>query len=264
MALRAVIFDYGHTFLDFGLAEDELLACYEEVHGMLAQHGGPDMPPADDLFRDVSRHIEAEVRDSYDRRDLAEADLVALYERRFSRFGWNVPEPLVRQIVEMEHQALSQNLIVEQANIDVLKDLRARGLKIGLISNAHYLGHMMRRDLERLGILSLVNEALISSEIGMRKPHPQVFLTVLERLGLDGREAIMVGDRLRDDIAGAKALGMRGILTREFRKEELGSYPIEPDLVVEKLPEIVPYIDSLLEAEQPDHPDNMRRHPGRS
>jgi putative hydrolase of the HAD superfamily len=54
------------------------------------------------------------------------------------------------------------------------------------------------------------------------KPHPTIFQAALELLGVDARDAAMVGDSLEEDVEGARALGMRAILIdRDERHPEV-------------------------------------------
>jgi putative hydrolase of the HAD superfamily len=98
-----------------------------------------------------------------------------------------------------------------------LADLRARGLKLGLLSNTS-------RDLEafvahhRLD----VDAVLTSHAHGKTKPHEAIFRALLAKLGVEPHEAAMVGDQLEDDIEGARAVGMRAVLLdREGRYPEI-------------------------------------------
>jgi putative hydrolase of the HAD superfamily len=91
--------------------------------------------------------------------------------------------------------------------LPVLDDLRARGVKIGLVSNT-------ARDLDEFvrhhGLD--VDTTLTSRVHGKTKPHETIFRAALERLGAEPGEAAMVGDSPDDDVAGARALGMRAFL----------------------------------------------------
>lgn len=95
---------------------------------------------------------------------------------------------------------------------------------------------LMHGDLERVGLAGLLDAAVFSSEIGVRKPRPLIFETVLERIEVKPVDAVFVGDRLVDDVAGAQALGMRAVLTRQYRREEPDD--IEPDAVIERVTEL--------------------------
>lgn len=91
------------------------------------------------------------------------------------------------------------------------RELRRRGLRLGLISNTHRSLEAFASHFELDG---LVSGWLSSSEHGYNKPHPSIFRSALNLLGVDPGEAAMVGDSYRHDIEGARAVGMRGILLR--------------------------------------------------
>jgi putative hydrolase of the HAD superfamily len=87
--------------------------------------------------------------------------------------------------------------------------LHARGLRLGLISNSHRCLASFQSHFELDGLIAV---AVSSSEHGFMKPHPQIFRAALELMQVTPSEAVMVGDSLPHDIAGARQAGMRGIL----------------------------------------------------
>jgi putative hydrolase of the HAD superfamily len=101
----------------------------------------------------------------------------------------------------------------------------------------------MRQDLQAMGIAPFLDAETFSSEVGTRKPDPRIFRHVLERIGVEPADAVFVGDRMGDDIGGAKGVGMRGVLTREFRSEDPGPDP--PDAVIDRLTELPATLERL-------------------
>jgi HAD superfamily hydrolase (TIGR01549 family) len=101
----------------------------------------------------------------------------------------------------------AENFELYEDTLPVLAALREHGLKIGLVSNTG-------RDLGAfIAHHALDVDAAVSSGVhGKTKPHPAIFLSALERLGVAAEEAAMVGDSPEDDVEGAKALGMRAFL----------------------------------------------------
>ena len=91
----------------------------------------------------------------------------------------------------------------------VLRELAARQLKIGLISNSH---RSMDEFVEHFRLQGLVAAAVSSAEHGYLKPHPSIFEAALSQAGVEARAALMVGDSLMHDVEGARAVGMRGVL----------------------------------------------------
>jgi len=90
---------------------------------------------------------------------------------------------------------------------DALASLRSAGLRIGLVSNsARDVAEFARH--HGLG----VDAGISSFHHGHTKPHASIFRAVLDLLGVDAANAVMVGDTIADDIDGARALAMRAIL----------------------------------------------------
>ena len=91
----------------------------------------------------------------------------------------------------------------------VLRELHARGLMIGLISNTQRCLASFQSHFALDGLFSVT---VSSADHGYMKPHPSIFQAALGRAGASAGESVMVGDSLHHDIAGARQLGMRAIL----------------------------------------------------
>ena len=101
---------------------------------------------------------------------------------------------------------------------DVLAMLRARGLKLAVICNTGRTpGKVLRIVLERLDLAKYFSAQTFSDEIGLRKPHPEIFNCTLAALGTEPQEALHVGDTPSSDVAGARAIGMRAVYLRHER-----------------------------------------------
>ena len=99
-----------------------------------------------------------------------------------------------------------ENFTLYEDALPVLADLRARGIRIGLVTNG-------QRDLDEfVRHHRLEVDAMVGSKAhGRIKPHPSIFVAALRQLEVAPEEAAMVGDSYEDDIEGARALGMRAI-----------------------------------------------------
>jgi HAD superfamily hydrolase (TIGR01549 family) len=107
----------------------------------------------------------------------------------------------------------SENFELYEDVLPVLDDLRAYSLKLGLVSNGI-------RDLRKFAAHHRLDvDAIVDSRShGWVKPHPTIFRAALEKLDVAAEEAAMVGDSPTEDVDGARAIGMRGILVdREGR-----------------------------------------------
>jgi HAD superfamily hydrolase (TIGR01549 family) len=114
-----------------------------------------------------------------------------------------------------------ENFFLYEDVLPVLEDLRRRQIKIGLVTNG-------QRDLDEfVAHHGLDVDAMVGSRAhGRIKPHPSIFAAALTALGTAAEETAMVGDSYEDDIAGARALGMRAILL-----DRDGLRPDEPDRI---------------------------------
>ena len=65
----------------------------------------------------------------------------------------------------------------------------------------------------------MVDAVVFSSEVGRRKPAPEVYRAALDAIGVDARHALFVGDRLREDYEGPLALGMRAVIFTAHAEE---------------------------------------------
>ena len=103
--------------------------------------------------------------------------------------------------------ARHENFELYEDTLPVLADLRARGIRIGLVSNSA----RDVREFARHHALE-IDAGISSLHHGKAKPHASIFRAVLELLGVEPERALMVGDSVDDDIGGARAIGMHAVL----------------------------------------------------
>ncbi|MEO8539603.1 MAG: HAD family hydrolase [bacterium] len=120
---------------------------------------------------------------------------------------------------------------------ELFSALRAAGIRVGFVSNTLTAPDLMRGRLEEFELLHHAEVAVFSVEHRVRKPNPEIFRIALRGLGLEPTEVVFVGDRVREDVRGPQSLGMRSILTHEFRQEDPADS--NPFGVVQHLSEVV-------------------------
>ena len=118
--------------------------------------------------------------------------------------------------------------------MDTLHWLRDRGYRLGCVTNRGYGGPRFQEELRESGLAELFEAVSVSADIGYLKPHPRIFLHALESMDLVPHRTAMVGDSLRADVGGAKALGMVAVW-RHFPAAERGLGPSQyPDVLPEE------------------------------
>ena len=125
---------------------------------------------------------------------------------------------------------------------ELLRDLRAAGARLYLLSNAQAC--FTYRELETTGLLHAFDGILLSSEAGYKKPSPLFFRAAFEKFGLVPGECLYVGNDLRDDVGGAHAAG---IPCAYLETEQSGRYaePYTPDFCAETYPALAALLISL-------------------
>lgn len=241
MTVRAVLFDFGHTLMDFGRTEEALRGAYSVIRDRLvtwvedaAHH------EIDELVERIADEVDKMVERSYAQRALEELDIIALFDDAFSQLGYKLSAEQLREVAELDHDALVQSVRIEPETLETLEKLQSDGYKLGLVSNVSQVPELLWRDLDNFGLKRFMSGVAFSSEIGVRKPRPQIFEHVLKELDVKPVDAIFVGDRLVDDVAGAQAIGMRAVLTQQYRREE--PEDIKPDAVIGRVSELPPLL----------------------
>lgn len=125
---------------------------------------------------------------------------------------------------------------------DSLKSAKSRGYKVGLISNTGRTpGTTLRVLMEQMGILQYFDATTFSNEIMVRKPAETAFKVTLEKLRVQPKVSVHIGDDPDKDVAGAKQVGMRAIqVVRDGARKSLSA-----DLHIRTLDGVVDRIDSL-------------------
>lgn len=103
----------------------------------------------------------------------------------------------------------------------LLPALRGAGLRLAVVSN---FDPRLPRLLEETGLAAHFEVVVVSSQVGVEKPHPAIFEELLGALRLPPGDVLHVGDSRRDDVEGALAVGMEALwLTRGSRQGDLSS-----------------------------------------
>jgi putative hydrolase of the HAD superfamily len=114
-----------------------------------------------------------------------------------------------------------------------LERLRAMGLRLVVVSNWDC---SLSQWLAPAGLLDLVDGVVSSGAVGAAKPDAAIFLRGLELAGVGAERAVHVGDSLRNDVEGARGLGIRAILLDRARRAPPG---VEVAASLAELPSLV-------------------------
>jgi len=133
---------------------------------------------------------------------------------------------------------------------EVLPQLRAHGLELGIVTNSAHPMRLRDRELETVGLLDLFPCCRLSAvDVGYLKPHPKIFEHALSVMGVRPDEAVFVGDNLSADIGGAQSVGMRAVwrvteTLGELEAESDTNDEITPDGTIVTLHDLLPLLDA--------------------
>jgi putative hydrolase of the HAD superfamily len=230
MTVRAVVFDWGGTLTPFHTID--LLDLWRVAAEVLAP----------DRVDEVAAALAAAERQWWDTvvetgRSGTTAEVFAAAR---AATGLDLDEALHDAAVTAHLEAWTPHTFTDPDAAPLLRALRERGIRTGLLSNTHWPRDWHEKWLARDGVLELIDARVYTSDLEHTKPHPEAFRTVLGELGVAPEDAVFVGDRPVDDISGAKALGMRAVLVPN---PEVPGHPTPPDARIERLSELLALVD---------------------
>jgi putative hydrolase of the HAD superfamily len=139
-------------------------------------------------------------------------------------------EKTVDRLFEKRHTALGDTFsAIPRESVDLLKGLKERGIKVGLITNTFSDERDMIRASE---LFPFFDAAMISYEKGLMKPDPAIYGMIMEEFGAEPEECLYVGDGGSKELFAARDLGMKAVQALWFHDRAF-----EPHVPCNELPE---------------------------
>lgn len=136
-----------------------------------------------------------------------------------TRAGGSADPDLVETMVRRDQELLLQETVLYPDTIPFLQRVRARGMKTALISNC---AENTRALVDHLELTPLVDQVVLSCEVGSAKPAPEIYQHALARLGVAPDAAVLVDDQQKY-CDGATSLGMAALrIDRHAGRAEAG------------------------------------------
>jgi FMN phosphatase YigB (HAD superfamily) len=228
--LRAAFFDVGDTLVQHWKPENEIRALTREA---LRREFG------ERAWYD--KFVEADIAPGH--RHDSEEDLRQETNRWYE--DWFRNSQIGIDDIEIDHFRVATTLPLDLVGAlvpgtpEALRWCKSRGLIVGLITNTLSRGDdEVRSDWERFGLADTVDLVVSSHSAGWQKPHAAIFRRALELSAVPASDAVMVGDRMVQDVWGAKRLGMRAIWRRPLAGAPQERVDVEPDAVIDDLTEL--------------------------
>lgn len=208
-SIAGVLFDYGRTLVTFTpYPRARLLQVIDDFRPRIQAALESDAPDSGTILRRVLMPLEAYVESTSE----DEVTYIDVYRAAWRRAGMPLPDPLLYEILDTEQQVWDHSLQLDPDAVPLLAFLGERGIRRGICSNAPFPPAMMRRQMTTNGIAALVDAIVLSSEVGRRKPASELYSAALDAIGTSPESTLFVGDRVREDYEGPRALGIRAVI----------------------------------------------------
>ena len=207
MAIRAILFDLGNTLVGYYTSSEFPLVLRRCLRECASALGHTEDPARDEDLFERALLLNREQAD-YAVRPLADRlqELFGAYESLDEGSASALGAAFLKPIFAMARP--------DPQAVPLLEALRARGIKIAIVSNTPWgsPADAWRAELTRHGLLDKVDATVFCMDVGWRKPHRAPFDRALSLLEVASADALFVGDDHRWDIVGAQNAGLRPVL----------------------------------------------------
>ena len=230
---RALLFDLDDTIVRESAGDENLWAeicdAFAARTGVTADELHAAVLAARDWFwDDAARERKGRLAMPWARRAVVEQAFRSLGLRNLA---------LAHALGDAFTQTRSARMHFFPGAFETLHTLRARGHRLALLTNGGAV--FQREKILRFALAPLFDAIFVEGELGFGKPDPRVFARALRALGAEPHEALMTGNDLRSDIAGAKGAGIRAVWVDHARAGVPESAPAKPDRVVGAISELL-------------------------
>ena len=211
--MKSVVFDLGHTLIDYysDWSVPEMRAI-ERSYELAVQNGC--LATAGKFQADLKKML-GEVHGRKEK-ELIEIPLYQVLDTIFQRFGCDVTDEMLVEGMDIFYGVLLEDRRLVPGTIEMLEMVKARGYAIGLVSDVAWglPSDYPQRDMGFFHLTDYFDDMVFSTDIGLRKPHPKMFKIALSNLGADAASSLFVGNSLQCDIKGALGVGMTAVLKK--------------------------------------------------
>lgn len=237
MGIRAVLFDIGDTLWHGAAAPPP-----EEFRRLAAERAEAELRRLNIAHDDpahLARTLWLALEEAMRRAragDLREPDYAEVAREALVPLGIDLPAAQAGALLEATYVSGLEGGKAPYAGArETLDELRRRGFLLATVTNRAFGGERFRTDLRDAGLDIPWDAEAVSVEVGWLKPHPALFEHALNALAVTPAEAVMVGNSLAEDVAGARALGMRTAWKRCSPDAE----GVLPDFTFDEVPELL-------------------------
>jgi len=238
--IKAFFFDIDDTLYSHKDAQEYAINELSRMANHLT-----NIPPV--LFKKLFYEIYSKTLELNEKKGVDVFNKKDVFRKIYNLSPYSINEEIVKLFAEKYYEKILEKTIAFEDAEPTLTFLKDHNFKIGVISNG--LRNIQLARLEKLNLISLFNieHIVISEDVGINKPHPNIFLYAFKRLQVRPQESVMVGDDLVRDIKAAKTLDMLTIwFNRSMSDSLLNTHEvIYADFIIRNLRDIFAIVQEL-------------------
>jgi putative hydrolase of the HAD superfamily len=238
--MKAVVFDLGHTLIDYyNNWEAPEMRAIERSYKLAVDNG---CEAEAGKFQSDLRKMLVQGRERKEK-ELVEIPLYQVLDAVYQRSGCEVTDEMLVEGMDIFYGVLVEDRRLVPGTVEMLEMVKERGYAIGLVSDVAWglPSDYPQRDMEYFRLTEYFDDLVFSTDVGLRKPHPKMFKIALSNLGAEASGSLFVGNSLQCDVKGALGVGMTAVLKRSGYYQPDDS--IVPDARVDQWSDLVAILD---------------------
>jgi putative hydrolase of the HAD superfamily len=233
--IQCAIFDFDNTLYDYDICNNSAL---DSVYNFLFHNYCISFEECKNVYSQINSNIK--FANNYANKFNKHIYFKQLVEH------FSLPLHTIQELVNLYDASFYAKLAVHDYVIQVLQLLRKNNVKICILSNNNF--RQQYNKLKELQLLEFIDCIQTSDEVGYEKPSKTIFLALFEKLSLDPKHCIFVGDNFSHDIQPSKELGMLSfLLTNTVNAMTLQNSQF---FAFSHFKQIYEFLDNFLKAEQ--------------
>ena len=190
--IKAVLFDFDETLQDRTLAFEHYMDTFFDEYL-------PDLSKEEKEKRKEDMRVTG--KGGYVNR-------IDWYNQLIDMWGWTDAPPAEELAHHYDYKFGDHNVIFKNSK-PVMQELKNRGYIVGVVTNGP--SYLQNHKMDTSGLREFCDIVVVSGDVGVHKPDPELFRYTAKQLNLKPEECIYVGDHPINDIQGALAAGMKAI-----------------------------------------------------
>lgn len=199
--IKSIILDIDNTVYSYDHANEKAI---RHVYDYCQGHFGWDY----NLTADKIRRTQSEIYDYLGLGNAAIHNRLIRFQNLLEQEGLPL-EPHAMGLYNTYWDNFLMYMEVSPGIHEFVTAARKKGIRIGIATDM--TAHIQYRKLRQIGLLDQIDFMVTSEEAGVEKPDRRLFLRCLQKAGCRAEECMMIGDSLKKDIEGSRAVGMQAL-----------------------------------------------------